>query len=218
MWFNEEACSAGLDALGWYHEKRDEARGIGLGPEHDWASHGCLRADVYRTQAASIRLSRPDQVPEADICVTADEIKTAFRFIAMGRPNHPEVVALAEYLAAPSEPLPVIVPEMLPSPKTSPSAGARRPVNGKRWTTKPFNLLQGEEAQAGDYVWGELAESREQAMRGIPAPYGDEEEAVRRSSRLTFSTRLNGCALRCSKSLSVVMRLCWPTGPEDGRR
>lgn len=26
-------------ALGWYHEKRDEKRGIGLGPEHDWASH-----------------------------------------------------------------------------------------------------------------------------------------------------------------------------------
>lgn len=44
MWFNEEACSAGLDALGWYHEKRDEARGIGLGPEHDWASHG---ADAF---------------------------------------------------------------------------------------------------------------------------------------------------------------------------
>ena len=40
MWFNEEKCQPGLDALGWYHEKRDEKRGIGLGPEHDWASHG----------------------------------------------------------------------------------------------------------------------------------------------------------------------------------
>jgi len=39
-WFNEETCQGGLDALGWYHEKRDEARQIGLGPEHDWASHG----------------------------------------------------------------------------------------------------------------------------------------------------------------------------------
>ena len=39
MWFNEETTQAGLDALGWYHEKRDETRGIGLGPEHDWASH-----------------------------------------------------------------------------------------------------------------------------------------------------------------------------------
>lgn len=40
MWFNQDTCQPGLDALGWYHEKRDEDRGIGLGPEHDWASHG----------------------------------------------------------------------------------------------------------------------------------------------------------------------------------
>lgn len=39
IWFNAETCQAGVDALGWYHEKRDEERGIGLGPEHDWASH-----------------------------------------------------------------------------------------------------------------------------------------------------------------------------------
>lgn len=43
-WFNEETTQAGIDALGWYHEKRDEARQIGLGPEHDWASHG---ADAF---------------------------------------------------------------------------------------------------------------------------------------------------------------------------
>lgn len=40
MWFNEETTQGGLDALGWYHEKRDDVRNIGLGPEHDWASHG----------------------------------------------------------------------------------------------------------------------------------------------------------------------------------
>ena len=40
MWFDESRCDAGIAALGWYHEKKDEARGIGLGPEHDWASHG----------------------------------------------------------------------------------------------------------------------------------------------------------------------------------
>lgn len=40
MWFNEATTEAGRDALGWYHEKKDDARGIGLGPEHDWASHG----------------------------------------------------------------------------------------------------------------------------------------------------------------------------------
>lgn len=44
MWFNEAATEAGIAALGWYHEKRDEARNIGLGPDHDWASHG---ADAF---------------------------------------------------------------------------------------------------------------------------------------------------------------------------
>lgn len=44
MWINEASTGPGLDALGWYHEKRDEARGIGLGPEHDWASHA---ADAF---------------------------------------------------------------------------------------------------------------------------------------------------------------------------
>lgn len=39
IWFNEETCHGGLDALGWYHEKKDETRNIGLGPEHDWSSH-----------------------------------------------------------------------------------------------------------------------------------------------------------------------------------
>ena len=40
MWFNESQTQPGIDALGWYHERKDEARNIGLGPEHDWASHG----------------------------------------------------------------------------------------------------------------------------------------------------------------------------------
>jgi phage terminase large subunit len=44
MWFDEEGCRGGLEALGWYHEKLDEVRNIGLGPEHDWASHG---ADAF---------------------------------------------------------------------------------------------------------------------------------------------------------------------------
>lgn len=44
MWFNEATTQPGLEALGWYHEKRDEQRGIGLGPEHDWSSHG---ADAF---------------------------------------------------------------------------------------------------------------------------------------------------------------------------
>jgi phage terminase large subunit len=52
IWFNEQTCQGGLEALGWYHEKKDEERQMGLGPEHDWSSHGsdafglaCISAD-----------------------------------------------------------------------------------------------------------------------------------------------------------------------------
>lgn len=38
-WFNESTTEPGRDALGFYHERRDEARNTGLGPEHDWSSH-----------------------------------------------------------------------------------------------------------------------------------------------------------------------------------
>jgi phage terminase large subunit len=44
IWFNAETTTAGIDALGWYHERKDETRNIGLGPEHDWSSHG---ADAF---------------------------------------------------------------------------------------------------------------------------------------------------------------------------
>jgi phage terminase large subunit len=50
VWFNEATTGAGRDALGHYHEKRDEKRGIGLGPEHDWASHG---SDAFGLMAIS---------------------------------------------------------------------------------------------------------------------------------------------------------------------
>lgn len=61
IWFNAETTEAGRAALGWYHEKRDEKRGIGLGPEHDWASHG---ADAFGLmccdwQAPKIKTSKP---------------------------------------------------------------------------------------------------------------------------------------------------------------
>lgn len=44
IWFNQDPTSGGRDALGWYHEKRDERREIGLGPNHDWSSHA---ADAF---------------------------------------------------------------------------------------------------------------------------------------------------------------------------
>lgn len=37
--FNDAKTEPGRDALGAYHEKVDAARGIGLGPDHDWSSH-----------------------------------------------------------------------------------------------------------------------------------------------------------------------------------
>ena len=50
MWFSKK-CIAGCKALAWYHEKIDDKRNIGLGPEHDDASHSSdslgLGAIVY---------------------------------------------------------------------------------------------------------------------------------------------------------------------------
>lgn len=48
IWFNEATTEPGRDALGWYHEKKDEERNVGLGPEHDWSSHG---ADAFGLMA-----------------------------------------------------------------------------------------------------------------------------------------------------------------------
>jgi len=56
VWMDEERCKGGLEALGWYHEKKDEKRNIGLGPNHDWSSHG---ADAFGAMCLeSERLSR----------------------------------------------------------------------------------------------------------------------------------------------------------------
>jgi phage terminase large subunit len=44
IWFNEATTTAGVEALGAYHEKIDEKRSVGLGPVHDWSSHG---ADAF---------------------------------------------------------------------------------------------------------------------------------------------------------------------------
>lgn len=52
MWFDAEKCAGGIDAISWYHEKRDEKRNLGLGPEHDWSSHA---ADAFGLAAISYR-------------------------------------------------------------------------------------------------------------------------------------------------------------------
>lgn len=59
MHFDQEYCEGGLEAIAWYHEKRDEERGIGLGPDHDWSSHG---ADAF----GLIAVARPIILNSAD--------------------------------------------------------------------------------------------------------------------------------------------------------
>lgn len=44
IWFDEAKTESGRDALGFYHERIDEHRQVGLGPDHDWSSHG---ADAF---------------------------------------------------------------------------------------------------------------------------------------------------------------------------
>ena len=63
MWFNEPTTEAGIAALGWYHEKKDEARNIGLGPEHDWASHG---ADSFGLMSIVFEKSQKESQPIDD--------------------------------------------------------------------------------------------------------------------------------------------------------
>lgn len=61
IWFDAKKCEGGLAALGWYHEKKDEARNIGLGPEHDWASHAAdafgLMCVAYEEPSAPVTLN-----------------------------------------------------------------------------------------------------------------------------------------------------------------
>ncbi|GHE74747.1 hypothetical protein GCM10019059_37860 [Camelimonas fluminis] len=44
IWMDEAKTEAGREALGAYHARKDDARGIDLGPEHDWSSHA---ADAF---------------------------------------------------------------------------------------------------------------------------------------------------------------------------
>ena len=67
-WFNEATTEGGRDALGWYHEKKDEARGIGLGPNHDWSSHaadafGLMAVDSVNTHKGPIPANDPYDYP-----------------------------------------------------------------------------------------------------------------------------------------------------------
>lgn len=71
MWFNEDATEPGRAALGWYHEKKDEVRGVGLGPNHDWSSHA---ADSF----GLIAIDHTENAPRTG--VTFDETSFASEF------------------------------------------------------------------------------------------------------------------------------------------
>lgn len=62
-WFNETSTEAGRDALGFYHEKKDEARNVGLGPDHDWSSHA---ADAFGLMAIFYEAPKDDQDEDDD--------------------------------------------------------------------------------------------------------------------------------------------------------
>ncbi len=69
IWFDEVTTEPGRDALGWYHEKKsDDEREVGLGPEHDWSSHGAdafgLMCVAYEDPARSAGFGRAIAYPE----------------------------------------------------------------------------------------------------------------------------------------------------------
>lgn len=66
IWFNAETTQPGIDALGWYHEKRDEARNIGLGPDHDWSSHA---ADAFGLMCVAYEAPREKPKPRERVVV-----------------------------------------------------------------------------------------------------------------------------------------------------
>lgn len=63
VWFNAETTEAGRDALGYYHEKKDETRNVGLGPEHDWSSHA---ADAFGLMAIFYEAPRDQEEDDDD--------------------------------------------------------------------------------------------------------------------------------------------------------
>jgi len=58
--FNEETTRGLVKAMGWYHEKIDPERRIGLGPEHDWSSHANDAAGLMAiTYEAPVEVKMP---------------------------------------------------------------------------------------------------------------------------------------------------------------
>jgi phage terminase large subunit len=71
MWFNETTTESGRQALGFYHEKKDETRNVGLGPDHDWSSHAAdafgLMAVCYEEPSRAASFNRPLNYPRMGV-------------------------------------------------------------------------------------------------------------------------------------------------------
>ncbi len=71
LWFNEDTTEPGRDALGYYHERKDETRNVGLGPEHDWSSHGAdsfgLMAIAYEEPSQARAFNRTINYPQLGV-------------------------------------------------------------------------------------------------------------------------------------------------------
>jgi hypothetical protein len=65
VWMDER-CEGGLAALSAYHERRDDKRNVGLGPNHDWASHSAdafgLMAVWYEQNPPSVNGKRQSEL------------------------------------------------------------------------------------------------------------------------------------------------------------
>jgi phage terminase large subunit len=63
IWWNETTTEPGRDAIGFYHERKDDVRNVGLGPEHDWSSHAAdalgLMAICYQEPGRQGNFNRP---------------------------------------------------------------------------------------------------------------------------------------------------------------
>jgi phage terminase large subunit len=70
-WFNEATTEPGREALGWYHEKKDETRDIGLGPEHDWSSHGSDAFGLACCVAERLMSRTPNKIPRHEFADVA---------------------------------------------------------------------------------------------------------------------------------------------------
>jgi hypothetical protein len=64
-WSNESTTEAGRDALGYYHERKDENRNVGLGPEHDWSSN-C--ADAPASNSSGLNRRKSPEPPRGTSC------------------------------------------------------------------------------------------------------------------------------------------------------